>query len=312
LGEYRLKDLTRAERLFQLGEGDFPPLKSLNRTNLPVAAWPLIGRERELEAIRGHVAAGTRLLTLTGPGGSGKTRLALQAAAELADDFRDGVFFVALAPLRDVAAVHAAVAQALELQPDDDVVARLAASRLLLVIDNAEHLAGVERVVGELLVGDVVALVTSRAPLHLAAERELAVDPLPQDAAVELFVTRAAAAGRAVMPDGVVVELCRRLDNLCARTRAGCGADEAPFTECDAGASGCGAAAAARRSHATCRSASRRCARRSRGATTCSTRPSGPPSAGSPCSAARAGSTRQRLSPAPASRSSPRSSTRAS
>jgi len=214
LGEYRLKDLTRAERLFQLGEGDFPPLKSLNRTNLPVAAWPLIGRERELEAIRGHVAAGTRLLTLTGPGGSGKTRLALQAAAELADDFRDGVFFVALAPLRDVAAVHAAVAQALELQPDDDVVARLAASRLLLVIDNAEHLAGVERVVGELLVGDVVALVTSRAPLHLAAERELAVDPLPQDAAVELFVTRAAAAGRAVMPDGVVVELCRRLDNL--------------------------------------------------------------------------------------------------
>jgi predicted ATPase/class 3 adenylate cyclase len=214
LGEYRLKDLTRAERLFQLGEGDFPPLKSLNRTNLPVAAWPLIGRERELEAIRGHVAAGTRLLTLTGPGGSGKTRLALQAAADLADDFSDGVFFVALAPLRDVAAVHAAVAQALELQPDDDVVARLAASRLLLVLDNAEHLAGVERVVGELLVGDVVALVTSRAPLHLAAERELAVDPLPQDAAVELFVTRAAAVGRLVVPEGVVVELCRRLDNL--------------------------------------------------------------------------------------------------
>lgn len=125
LGPHRLKDLLEPIRLHQLEieglPGEFPPLRTLHRTNLPLAAWPLLGRARELEEIRELVTGGARLVTLTGPGGSGKTRLALQAAAELSDEFADGAFFVALAPLRDTAAAAATVAEAVGLQPDDDV-----------------------------------------------------------------------------------------------------------------------------------------------------------------------------------------------
>ena len=202
LGPHRLKDLLGPIRLFQLEveglPGQFPPLRSLQRTNLPTAAWPLLGRERELEELRTLVADGARLVTLTGPGGSGKTRLALQAAAELSDDFVDGAFFAALAPLRDTGAVHATVAEALGLGADDDVAAWLAGRRTLLVLDNLEHLVGVAAAVAGLLVGETAVLATSRAPLHLSAERELPVEPLPEQAAVELFVSRAAAAGRVI------------------------------------------------------------------------------------------------------------------
>ena len=218
LGPHRLKDLLGPIRLFQLEveglPGQFPPLRSLQRTNLPTAAWPLLGRERELEELRTLVADGARLVTLTGPGGSGKTRLALQAAAELSDDFVDGAFFVALAPLRDTGAVHATVAEALGLGADDDVAAWLAGRRTLLVLDNLEHLVGVAAAVAGLLVGETAVLATSRAPLHLSAERELPVEPLPEQAAVELFVSRAAAAGRVIAPDEIVAAVCRRLDNL--------------------------------------------------------------------------------------------------
>jgi predicted ATPase len=214
LGEHRFKDLLAAERVYQLGSRDFPPLSSLGRTNLPVAAWPLLGRERELAEIRGLVAGGVRLLTLTGPGGSGKTRLALQAAAELSDEFRDGTFFVALAPLRETQAVRSTVAESVGLQADDDVAGWLASRRVLLVLDNLEHLEGAAAVVAELLVGEVVVLATSRAPLHLIAERELPVEPLLDDAAAELFVSRAAAGGRQIAVDETVTAVCRRLDNL--------------------------------------------------------------------------------------------------
>jgi predicted ATPase/class 3 adenylate cyclase len=218
LGPHRLKDLLGPIRLFQLEveglPGQFPPLRSLQRTNLPTAAWPLLGRERELEELRTLVADGARLVTLTGPGGSGKTRLALQAAAELSDDFVDGAFFVGLAPLRDTGAVHATVAEALGLGADDDVAAWLAGRRTLLVLDNLEHLVGVAAAVAGLLVGETAVLATSRAPLHLSAERELPVEPLPEQAAVELFVSRAAAAGRVIAPDEIVAAVCRRLDNL--------------------------------------------------------------------------------------------------
>jgi predicted ATPase len=214
LGEHRFKDLLAPERVYQLGSRDFPPLNSLGRTNLPVAAWPLLGRERELAEIRGLVTGGVRLLTLTGTGGSGKTRLALQAAAELAEQFLDGTFFVALSPLRDTNAVLSAVAESVGLQPDDDVADWLAARRVLLVLDNLEHLLGVATVVSKLLVGDVVVLATSRAPLHLSAEREMPVEPLPDKAAAELFVGRAAAAGRNIAVDETVTAVCRRLDNL--------------------------------------------------------------------------------------------------
>src|SRR5215208_174464 len=214
LGEHRFKDLLAAERVYQLGSRDFPPLRSLGRTNLPVAAWPLLGRERELAKIRALVADGARLLTLSGPGGSGKTRLAVQAAAELSEEFRDGTFFVALAPLRNTTAVRSTVAEAVGLQPDDDVAGWLDSRRVLLVLDNLEHLRGVAAVVADLVVGDVVVLATSRAPLHLSAEREMRVEPLPDKAAAELFVGRAAAAGRNIAVDETVTAICRRLDNL--------------------------------------------------------------------------------------------------
>jgi predicted ATPase/class 3 adenylate cyclase len=214
LGEHRFKDLLAAERVYQLGSRDFPPLRSLGRTNLPVAAWPLLGRERELAEIRGLVTGGVRLLTLTGPGGSGKTRLALQAAAELSDEFRDGTFFVPLAPLRETHAVRSTVAESVGLQADDDVAGWLASRRVLLVLDNLEHLEGVAAVVADLLVGEVVVLATSRAPLHLSAERVLPVEPLLDDAAAELFVSRAAAGGRQIAVDETVTAVCRRVDNL--------------------------------------------------------------------------------------------------
>lgn len=218
VGAHRLKDLLAPIRLRQLEiEGlpaEFPPLRSLRRSNLPAAAWPLLGRWRELGEIRGLIGSGARVVTLTGSGGSGKTRLALQAAAELSDEFPDGVFFVALAPLRERFEVGGAVAETLGLQPDDDVIGWLESKRLLIVLDNLEHLQGVEEVVAGLLVGEIVVLATSRAPLHLSTEHELPVDPLADDAAVELFVTRAAAHGRAIEPDQSVVAVCRRLDNL--------------------------------------------------------------------------------------------------
>ena len=101
LGEHRLKDLSEPERIYQLGDGEFPPLKSLHRTNLPVPATPFLGRERELDEVLGCCARDVRLLTLTGPGRDGKTRLALQAAAAARSAIPDGVWWVSLAPLRD-------------------------------------------------------------------------------------------------------------------------------------------------------------------------------------------------------------------
>ena len=116
LGEHRLKDLSAPERIRQLGDGDFPPLKTLYRTNLPVPATPFLGREAELAAVVELLTGdGLRLLTLTGPGGTGKTRLALQAAAEASESFPDGVFWVPLASLRDPELVLPTLAQALEL-----------------------------------------------------------------------------------------------------------------------------------------------------------------------------------------------------
>src|SRR5712692_2998548 len=99
LGEHRLKDLSAPERIFQLGDGEFPALKSLYRTNLPVPLTPFLGREQELSDVVKLLSGNeTRLLTLTGPGGTGKTRLALQAAAEASDSFPDGIWWVPLAP----------------------------------------------------------------------------------------------------------------------------------------------------------------------------------------------------------------------
>lgn len=182
---------------------------------LPVPATPFFGREAELaELLALLTRTDIRLVTLTGPGGTGKTRLALEATRELADAFADGAVFVALAPLRDTSAVRSTIAEALGLSADSDLGAWLGSRRVLLVLDNLEHLRGVEAVVGELTVGETVVLATSRGPLHLSSEHELPVEPLARAAAVELFVDRAAATGRHVVADDTVRAICRRLDDL--------------------------------------------------------------------------------------------------
>ena len=147
LGEHRLKDLSAPERVFQLGHERFPPLKSLRETNLPVPATQFLGRASELEEVISLLRdESVRLLTLTGPGGTGKTRLALQAAAEVAEDVPDGVWWVSLAPLRDPALALDAVAKALGVRErpgvalEETLADSLAAKRALLLIDNAEHL----------------------------------------------------------------------------------------------------------------------------------------------------------------------------
>src|SRR5919109_2216830 len=140
LGEHRLKDLIGAERLFQLGDGDFPPLRTLDATNLPLVSTPLVGRQREVEELVALLSNGTRLLTLTGPGGTGKTRLALQVAAELVGALDDGVFWVPLAGLSDPELVPSGVKGA--IGAPDDLAEFLRNRELLIVLDNFEHLLG--------------------------------------------------------------------------------------------------------------------------------------------------------------------------
>ncbi|MGH3003012.1 MAG: ATP-binding protein [Gaiellaceae bacterium] len=210
LGEHRLKDLTKPERLYQLGHGTFPPVKSLNRSNLPIAANPLVGRTADQLELAALIRR-SRLVTITGAGGIGKTRLALQLAADLSDEFPDGVFFVPLASLADPALVLPIVLEALGIS-DADTEAR----RVLLVLDNFEHLLAAAPAVAELLTRPTGAtlLITSRTPLHLSMEIEYPLDPLPQDTAVELFLDRARTVRRSAEPSATVGEICRRLDGL--------------------------------------------------------------------------------------------------
>jgi predicted ATPase len=213
LGEHRLKDLSTPQRLYQIGEEDFPPLKALNETNLPTQPTDFIGRERELSEIV-ELVRSSRLVTLTGPGGSGKTRLALQAAAELAGEYEDGVWFVPLAPVEDGKLIGAAIAKALgargKLEP------HLQGKQTLLVLDNFEHLLEAAPVVGDLLAGanGVRVLVTSRGRLGLSAEQEYSVPTLATEDAVSLFQARAPSRSNGFEADAVVSEICDRLDRL--------------------------------------------------------------------------------------------------
>lgn len=190
LGEHRLTDLTAAQPLFQLVvpdlEGEFPPPRSLETrpTNLPLQPTPLVGREREIrevmELLRRREA---RVVTLTGTGGTGKTRLAAQVAAELLDDFPDGVFFVSLAQLANPGLVLPTVARTLGVpESGADVGEALARHmrerRLLLLLDNFEHLLEVAPATIAATTSSVKLLVTSRVPLHLATERVYPVSPL--------------------------------------------------------------------------------------------------------------------------------------
>jgi predicted ATPase/class 3 adenylate cyclase len=209
LGEQRLKDLGAPIRLFQLGEGEFPPLKVLYRSTLPVQPSPLVGRERELDEA-GALLREHRLVTLTGPGGSGKTRLALQLAAEFAEDFPDGVYWVALQALRDHELVLPSIAQAIDAK--GDLAGHVGDRRLLLLLDNLEQLLPAAPGLSDLLsrAPNLKLLATSREQLRVAGEREYAVDPLPLDHAVVLFVERAAQAE----PREAVEAICLRLDCL--------------------------------------------------------------------------------------------------
>jgi predicted ATPase/class 3 adenylate cyclase len=214
LGLHRLKDLGRPEKLYQLGEREFPPLRSLDATNLPIAASPLLGRERELGELVGMLEDGTRLVTITGTGGTGKTRLALQVAAELVGQRLDAVYWVPLAGVSDPELVLPEVAQTVGAR--EDLIEYLRGKRLLLVLDNLEHLLDAAPGLASLLAGssELRVLVTSRSPLRLSGEREYPLDPLGPNEATTLFVERARAVGRPLAPDATVDAICRRLDGL--------------------------------------------------------------------------------------------------
>jgi predicted ATPase len=244
LGERRLKDLFRPERVFQLVAPDlrsnFPPLKTLDErlNNLPVQPTPLVGREREVAEVGGLLRdGGVRLLTLTGPGGTGKTRLALQVAAEVLDEFEGGVFFVPLANIADPDLVAPTVAGALDVGETGErrgLGDFLRDREMLIVLDNFEQVIEAAPLVGELLAGcpGLKVLATSRGLLRVYGEREYPVpamelpdtgrlppiEELGSYEAVGLFVERA----RSVKGDfgiteqnaSAVVGICHRLDGL--------------------------------------------------------------------------------------------------
>ncbi len=245
LGPHRLRDLQRPERLHQvvhldLAEG-FPPLRTLDVAphNLPVQATSFVGREAEMREIQ-RFLAGAHLVTLRGPGGAGKTRLAIQTAADRLDAFPDGVWFVELAPIADAAIVPQTIASVLGLREParaatEVLIDYLRARALLLMLDNCEHVLAATAEISALLLRHAPSLrilATSREPLGVAGEVVFQVQPfaLPdpthavspelanQSPAVRLFVERAALAqpGFAVTGAniGAIVELCRRLDGL--------------------------------------------------------------------------------------------------
>jgi predicted ATPase/class 3 adenylate cyclase/Tfp pilus assembly protein PilF len=245
LGKHRLKDLRQPRQLFQLVIPDlpteFPPIKSLDAllNNLPMQLTSFIGRQKELSELQ-DLLKSTHLLTLTGPGGSGKTRLALQVASEMIDQFRNGVFFIALAPISDPRLVASAIAQPLGIKETagrsiaDNLQEYLRGKSLLLILDNFEQVISAAPFVAQLLATchELRILITSREGLRISGEQEYPVPPLvlpdlagplsneslSQYPAVELFVQRA----KAAKPDfritnetaPVIAEICHRLDGL--------------------------------------------------------------------------------------------------
>lgn len=259
LGSYRLKDLADAEQLHQLDIrgllSGFPPLRALDvrRAHLPREATTFIGREGELETLAGLMSK-HRLVTLTGPGGSGKTRLALRAAADVIERFADGGYFVGMASIRDAGLLPAAIATELNLSdcgtspidtcPETSLACATVSScedilrdwlhdrEVLLVLDNLEQIDGAGLVIDRLLSSapGLGVLATSRSPLHVSGEQEYPVQPLPvpaQDAepavletseAVQLFADRVRLISPSFSPGAdefaVIADICRRLDGL--------------------------------------------------------------------------------------------------
>ena len=233
LGDHRLKDLSGSQHLYQLVvEGlpaEFPPLKTLDNrpTNLPAQPNAFIGRARELEEIGELLARDeVRLLTLTGTGGAGKTRLSLQVAASLVESFGDGVFFVSLAPVRDWELVVPTIAQTLGLREQlgepviETLTEYLRDKRMLLLLDNLEQVIAVAPVLAGLLASAprLSLLATSRIPLRLTGEHTYAVRPLTLHESVSLFGERAHAAAAEFdlteENEAAVAEICVRVDGL--------------------------------------------------------------------------------------------------
>src|ERR1700716_2666959 len=245
LGMHRLKDMARPERLFQLTvEGlsaDFPPLKTLEATpnNLPTQLTSFVGRDDQVREAQ-QLLERARLLTLTGPGGTGKTRLSLQIAAGVLDQFPDGVYFVPLSAIHDPDLVPSAIAQALAIsttgsrRPIEALLENLREKQTLLVLDNFEQVLEAATIATELLEGSagLRVLVSSRIALRVSGEQELPVPPLAlpdlkapsglaalsQFEAVRLFIERAVA----VKPDfqatnenaPAIAGICERVDGL--------------------------------------------------------------------------------------------------
>lgn len=251
LGRQRLRDLRSVEDVVQLGPDEFPPLRTLDHLphNLPVQTTSFVGRRRELAGLKRLLAA-ERMITLTGPGGTGKTRMALQTGADVLERFPGGVWLAELAGVNDAELIEQAVAAALRLREEphrpllEMVITHLTGKRLLLLLDNCEHLvAGAARLVGRLLAAcpDLCIITTSREPLGIAGEimwplptlslpESLQGDPPARGEAVRLFVERAQAASPtfSLTPANLptVADVCRRLDGIplaielaAARTR---------------------------------------------------------------------------------------------
>jgi predicted ATPase/class 3 adenylate cyclase len=209
LGEHRLKDVSDPVPIYQLGDGQFPPLKTISNTNLPRPASSFVGRERELTELVGRIRSGARLVTLTGPGGSGKTRLALEAATSIVPEYKAGVFWVGLASLRDPALVTETVAQTLGAK--DGLAEHIGEREMLLLVDNLEQVIAAAPELSSLLQAcpNLTFLVTSRELLRVQGEVEYPVSPLAEAEAVSLFCERAQTTATEE-----ITELCRRLDNL--------------------------------------------------------------------------------------------------
>ena len=210
LGRHRLKDFAEPVPLFQLGAGRFPPLRTISNTNLPVPLSSFVGREQEVAQVLSLVREdGARLVTLAGPGGTGKTRLALEAAGELVSEFGAGVFWVSLAAVRDPALVMDTIAQTLGAK--QELPNHIGEKQILLVLDNLEHVieSAVELAAVLQACPNLRIFVTSREVLRVDGEVVYEVPALAEAESAELFYARAG-----IEPDDSVPELCARLDNL--------------------------------------------------------------------------------------------------
>jgi predicted ATPase/class 3 adenylate cyclase len=231
-GAHRLKDLAEPEELFQLAHpdlpGDFPPLRSLSThsQNLPAQLTSFVGRESDIRELNGILDSGARLVTLTGAGGTGKTRVALQVAADRIEHYPGGVWWVDLSSVRDPARVLPEIASTLSISEEStgslhaQLVERLAGQKTLLLLDNFEQVLDAASEVSDLLRAcpTLTVLVTSRAALNLSGEHDYMVSELPMHDSVALFASRAQQVqARFALEDStrhVVETICRRLEGI--------------------------------------------------------------------------------------------------